>query len=129
MEFEDSLKTYLQSACTSVGERVTPQKLVKESPLPAITYKHTPPDREIIAHDGATGIVQASFELVIWAKEYGELRGVVREIKLAMNGYHGTMGSHKVDYALAQDANDGYDPTISAQRANLKLSVVYHENA
>jgi hypothetical protein len=127
MEFEDSLKTYLQAHCPAAGQRVTPGKLIKDSPLPAITYQRVPPDRPLLAHDGPTGIVQASFELVAWAKEYPEMRALVREIKDALTGYRGMLGSHKVRYALVADATDGADPTIGARRGNMRLSVTYHE--
>lgn len=75
-----------------VGDRISPQVVAQQTPLPALTYERPGTDHDEIA-TGSSGLAAAIVRLTAWAETTLEARAVSEAVRLAMQGQrHTTWG-------------------------------------
>lgn len=118
-DLSKGLYTYLQSvtAITDiVSDRVYPQHLPQNPVLPAITYTIISEDP---VHDmqGSSGLNNATIQLDGWAETDDDRRELKREIRNALDGYKGAMGSVTVQAVLLVNRFNAFDDDIENYRS------------
>ena len=98
-----------------VGVRIYPQELPQEADLPAIVYERTANDH-LRSNDGATGIVNATYELTAWGDGFPDARLLADAVRLALDGYSGTVGSVKIGFILLENELDVLEESLLDER-------------
>lgn len=75
-----------------VSTRIYPNEVPQGASMPAISYEQTSGDREHTM-DGPVGMVPGGFILNCWASTYSEARTLSGYVRIALDGYEGTVGS------------------------------------
>ena len=75
-----------------VVARIYPNEVPQGASMPAISYEQASGDREHTM-DGPVGMVDASFVINCWASTYAVARELGGYVRLALDGYSGTVGS------------------------------------
>lgn len=89
---ESGLFTRLTTQVTSVSGRVHPKVAPQNVTLPAITYELVSDPRGN-THQGPDGTVQARYMVTVFAKSYLEAKTISGQIKNALQGFKGAMGT------------------------------------
>lgn len=122
MLIETALFAYLSELAGLVGARVYPLKLPQKPTLPAITYQRIS-GPHVHSHSGISGLARPRYQFTCWAEKYADAKATAEILRLALDGYKGTMGgAGGVDVSGILSAGDGdiYDPDTT-------LSGVYHD--
>jgi len=102
-----------------IVERIHPLKLPQSVTLPAVTYQRISTPREIThdqGNDASDGgeLAMPRFQFTAWAETFASAKAVSKQIRKALNGYKGTLGTGqntvKVYGMLAESEMDFYDP-------------------
>lgn len=92
-----------------VEDRIKPLKLDPNSEIPAIViYPISSPP--ILRMEGASKEFRTRLQFDIWAKTLSDAKAVSSEVRLALDGYKGTMGSVRVDSVVFLDESGDLDP-------------------
>ena len=75
-----------------VSTRIYPNEVPQGAAMPAISYEQASGDREHTM-DGPVGMVDASFVLNCWSETYAGSRTLSGYVRIALDGYSGTVGS------------------------------------
>jgi hypothetical protein len=92
---------------TVVGDRVWPNKQpdMVDTLYPCILIFREATD-PVYDMDGASGLVQARFEIVSMDKSYKQARDLADLVKTRINAFRGTMGSTTIDSILMTNESD-----------------------
>jgi len=109
------LRTYLlayPALSVVVDDRIHPNYLpVRETQtlLPTITYHRisTPHVHDIA---GAAGVATMRLQISVWASTYGKVEEASTALRLALDGYTGTMGSSNIFSILLDNEADNAEP-------------------
>ena len=97
------LQTHLeaQSGITNlVGTRIYSHHLRRDTATyPLITHQLVGNDHEHML-SGAAGIASARFQIDCWGLKMSDVEALAEQVRLAMQGYQGTMGSTCVKFTL-----------------------------
>lgn len=115
-----------------VGTRIRPHVLGQGETYPAVTYYVTSQvDADHLRGPGGLPATEMTFDC--YASTYGQAEAVADQIRLALDGYRGLMGSTRVQMALVVDARgEGYDwPDDASQsgyyRAGVDVRIVWEQ--
>ena len=120
MSLETDLVTYLKSyagVAALVGARIEALELT--NPLPAIVYQRisTPPGL-------AAGYLEPRERLSCWAPDYAGAEALAAQVRLALDHYHGALGStHALSHVVAE--RDDRDPETGFFRRILEVRVFH----
>lgn len=117
-----------------VGDRVYPKKLPQPKPpkkptLPAIVYHRITTPREH-DQDGSANLHSPLWQFDCFATTDGQASEVARVLRLALDGFAGTMGGVggvAVDAAFVEDEQDDYDDTTEFFRSIVDFTIMHHE--
>ena len=118
MSITSDLRTYLISlpiVAAMVGTRVRPDVLAEGDAYPGITISVDSEDHQNDL-DGDGGLVFASVDITTWATVKQEAENIANQLRLALSGVKGVVGSQTIDAVLEssdvefvphQDGSDG----------------------
>ncbi len=104
------LANYIQAGTAIqliVAERVWPNKQpdMVDTLYPCIILFREATDR-VYDHDGASGLVQARFEIVSMDKSYKQAKDLADLVRARINTFRGTMGTTTIDSILMSNESD-----------------------
>jgi len=120
-DLESDLTTYLRNyagVAALVGDCIEPMELT--NPLPAIVYQRisTPPGL-------AAGYLRPRVRLSCWADTYAGAVALAAQVRLALDHYHGALGSlHALSWVDSE--RDDRDPETGFWRRIIEV-LVFHE--
>lgn len=88
-----------------VSTRVYPLIVPQGASMPAITYEQNSGPREHTM-TGPIGMVPAMFVINCWSSTYAQSRTLADYVRIALDGYAGTVGSQKIYVAMLYNEND-----------------------
>lgn len=129
---ERALYRILVDAETSAGERITPLQLDRQATFPSITYQRISTPRDI-AHDGDQGFAEFRTQMNCWAQRtesasgYAQARQLADEVRLALNGFRGTVEGIVIGYVQVLGDRDDVDPERTLERVVVDVVGNYQE--
>lgn len=78
-----------------VSARIYPNVISRLGTVPAITYQQTEGERDHVM-DGASGLVDARFDIVCWTTTSDESRTLANFVRIAINAFNGTVGTVRI---------------------------------
>lgn len=126
---ENSLLSYLsaQPALTAlIGTRLTPGFVKEGDPLPAVAYFRVSTPREE-SLDGPAGLAWPRFQFSIYGNDYPKVMAVAEVIRLALAGYHGTMGDMTIREITTEGERDSYDPESLSFHRSIDFIIAHEE--
>lgn len=114
-----------------VGDRIYPVYVPQNTPMPAITIQRISAPR-VHTFDGPSGMVKSRYQFNSWGTTYGSVEQVVEALRLAIDGFVGTVGGRVIQGISSDDEGD--NPVIPAGTDKLRrmgdsmdFDVVYNE--
>lgn len=102
---EDGLYTYLmaQTAITNlIGTRLYPDKLPQDPSLPALVYNNVG-GSPVNQYNGPAALESTRFQIDAFAQTSRDARLLIDAVRVALESYRGSMGSHRVDAIFVID--------------------------
>jgi len=103
-----------------VGSKIYPVFVPKGQSLPAITYQEVSGFRDAVM-DGASGLVQARYQINCWTKTYGAARELANLVRIALSpqndDYPKTVEGTEIQAIMLLNENDV--PTIHSDNEEL----------
>lgn len=132
---EEGIVNYLEahSGFGSVcGDRIYPIHLPQEVTLPAVVYQRISTQRAgIHTHDqDASGLSYTRIQFTVYAVKYADVKTAIYQLREALEGYKGTMGSGNtvtVGSSLMDTEADNYDPELGVYWAHIDFQISYQE--
>jgi hypothetical protein len=115
-----------------VGDRIKPWSDLASTPRPMITYHRVTTNRDI-TNDGPTGQSIVHLQLDMWADQMTQAWACADAVRVAINGYSGTVGTQQIDCIRITDQQDGNNVAVlpgqskPTQRVTLDLTICHHE--
>lgn len=91
-----------------VVARVYPVLLVQSPELPAVVYQRISTVRDH-SHDGPVGLVSARFQFSCWAESYAEAKALAADLRVALDGFKGTVAGTRIDGIFSAGEHDDFD--------------------
>ena len=107
-----------------IGTRAYPNVIPQDVDLPALAYQVISRPGGM-AHDGATGIAWPRFQITAQADTYTEVVDLINKVRIALDGYTGTMGGAggvTIEDCFVKNVFDGYE--FATERETRRLDVV-----
>lgn len=110
MTLEEGLVTFLKAFSPAIaGGRIHPLELPQGTALPAVTYQRISGPR-VRTLSGPGGKARARIQLDGWANTYAEAKALATQLRQALDGYKGLMGTVQVDNVSLDTDWDRNDP-------------------
>lgn len=117
LTIEEALKAHLTANAglvALIASRVYPVQLPQNPTLPAMVYNRISGER--VQHmEGSSGLASPRFQFDSFGRTYAEAKGVSEALRLAVEGFSGTMGGVNgpdVNSCLLQSDQDGYEDDL-----------------
>ena len=111
-----------------ISARAYPNVIPQDVGLPALAYQEISRPGAM-AHDGPTGIAWPRFQITAQADTYSEVVDLINKVRIALDGFTGTMGGAggvTIEGAFVKDVHDGYE--FATERETKRLDVIiYHQ--
>lgn len=88
-----------------IGNRVYPNYVPQGAAVPAVTYQRISGPRDH-TFDGPSGLVKSRYQLNSWADTYGDMESVADAVRIAMDGFSGTIGGRVIQNIESDDETD-----------------------
>lgn len=108
MDIEQGIITYLM-ALNVAGKRVYPAPLPQNSVLPGVTMQRISSVTDYV-QSGASGLELGRFQFTSWAESYAAAKATAQQVKAALSGYKGVMGTVDVGASFLANEIDQKDP-------------------
>lgn len=118
------LVAYLKANVAAVGNRVYPAPLPQGATKPALTYWRVD-DIPTYGYAGDLGLNTARVQLDIWADTLASIETVKGQLKSALSGFRGQMGSTTVGGAFLLDFRDALDAESGTRRGIMDVQINY----
>lgn len=117
-----------------VGARIYPLRLPLGGALPAITYATISSPR-FYKHDGALGMAQSRVQVTCWASKdaqgnylYSSAKAIATQVRLALSGYSGLMGTVLVGTCFVLNELDLVDQQTGQYYTALDFGIGHNED-
>lgn len=130
MTIEEAIQAHLlatPNVAALVGVRVYPVKMPQRPTYPAVVYNRISGPREH-SQDGSSGLAHPRFQLDCFAATYAGAKDLASKVRLALDGFRGSMGGVSgvdVNAVFIEDDRDDYDDDIHVYWVSLD-AVVWH---
>jgi hypothetical protein len=123
---ESGIYSRLVAGVPSVSGRVYPMILPQNVVFPCVSYLviSDPGDQD---HDGPTLTRSAGYQVSAWARTFTEARTAAAQIRTALEGYRGTMGTVDVATVIADGGRDLYDDDLRIYHHAGDFTFLYKE--
>lgn len=88
-----------------IGNRVYPNYVPQNAAMPAVTYQRISGPRDH-TFDGPSGLVQSRYQLNSWGATYGDMESVADAVRIAMDGFTGSVGGRVIQNIETDDETD-----------------------
>ena len=116
MVIEEALYEHLKNnagVSALVGNRIYPIEAPQEAALPYLVYQRISGPR-VRSHSGPSGLAHPRFQITGAAEAYPALRNVLNAVRVALDGFRGTMGGGvSVGAALVENELDSEESFVS----------------
>ena len=109
-----------------VGTRIYPNLLPQSPTYPALTYQQVSGPR-IESLQGHSGLAHPRFEFNAFAETYIEARDIIEQVRLALEGFSGTVDSVDIDGINLLDSRDFFEDSLGVHRRDMDFEVWHHE--
>lgn len=109
-----------------VGSRIYPLILPQSPLLPAVIYQRVDAAREG-THDGPSGLAHPLFQLSCWALDFDQARAVVAQVRLALDGYTGTVGGVEIEAIQSGHEDDQYEQDTKIYHSSIDFDIWHQE--
>lgn len=110
MTLEEGLVTFLEAFSPAIAEgRIHPLVLPQNTDLPAVTFQRISGPR-VRSLSGPGGKARPRIQLDAWANTYTEAQALATQLRQALDGYKGLMGTVQVDNVSLATDWDRNDP-------------------
>lgn len=116
-----------------VGDRVFPGFIPAGAAHPAIAYQRIggPPNYVML---GETGAAEARIQITCWGVKYADAAAVAEQVRLALSGFRGQLGTVMVDSLFLEGPTDTTDQQPGSDQSKkygrrLELRVRFHQTA
>lgn len=106
-----TLLTTTPSIAAKVADRVYPKQLPQDPTTPAIVYHRISGPREH-SHDGSSGLAHPRFQLDMYAGSYLEAKALADAVRVAIDGYKGTVEGVEIQAIFLENDDDGHDDEL-----------------
>lgn len=128
MAVEEDLVAFVETNVADVDdERIWPGRRPQGSALPGIVYQRISTPRRS-THTGPSGLAWPRFQFSCWGRTLAEAAGVAEQLRLAIDGYQGTMGGTYVAGAHVANELDDEDTETGHWRRIVDV-IVWHREA
>lgn len=125
---EDALYTYLmaQTAIRNIiGTRLYPDKLPQDPTLPALVYNNVG-SSPMVQHSGPAKLESTRFQFDAFARTSRDARLLIDAVRLALESYRGSMGTHRVDAIFVLDHAVGDFDDVPDDFRRMSEFVIWH---
>ena len=132
MNIEEALYNKLSTTSgvtTICSTRIYPNVIPQDAAMPAVAYQRISTVRDM-AHDGPTGMAHARFQFTCSAALYSTARSLANAIRVALDGFSGTMGGAggvAVEASFVENDSDGYNQAGGEYVVRLDVRIIHHE--
>lgn len=126
---EEGLKAYLGTVAgvtTLVSTRIYPMHLPQVPTLSALTYTRIFGAKEL-SHSGPSGLAQTQFQIDCWASSYSGAKALSEQVRIALDGYSGVMGTSTVCAVEWMDDMDDFDEESDCYRVICSVKIWHRE--
>lgn len=108
------LVSFLETVSTAASDRIYPMNLPQAAVYPALTYHEVSAvrDRDLC---GPTGRARPRISISSWARHYGDAHELADEIRVALQGFRGMMGSTRIDDVRLDNEIDLFEQEAGAK--------------
>jgi hypothetical protein len=125
MAIEADLGTYLETVPLA-GGRVHAMKLPQDPTLPALVFIRVS-TMPTYSHSGFSNFTEARFQISCWAATYMAARQLAAQVRTALDGYSGAMGTTQIGHCLCASDRDIYEPEPQRFHAPLDYMIGYKD--
>lgn len=132
MLLEEAIRAHLVAnggVSALIGTRLYPLVLPQDPTYPAIVLTRVSGVREH-SHDGPSLLSTSRLQLDCIAPTAAAAKNVADKVRLALDGFRGTMGGAggvEVNGAWLEDERDGYDDELRVYSASVDYMVLHNE--
>jgi len=108
-----------------IGARVYPDKAPQDATYPLVVYQRVSGPR-VHSHQGFSNLAYPRFQFTAWADDFKEVRELAAQVKLALDGYAGTVGSETIYAILIGNELDIFNNATNRNGALID-AVVWHK--
>lgn len=110
--------------------RLYPKRLPEGVTLPAATYVMVTSPKVTTRDSGAASLALTLFQFTCYAATHAGARALAKQVRLALDGYSGTMGGAsgvRVDGAYVSDERDGYTESLEMDQVEVDVMIQHAE--
>lgn len=116
-----------------VDDRFFPLTVSQCEKMPAITYQQID-DRKMPTHSGPNTLLNTRMQIDCWAETYAEASALKKAVRLALDGFIGTVNGRKIGNIIMDDSRDLSRPMPGADELkrygkSLDFMIVFNEAA
>lgn len=108
MSFETSFVTWLKANVPLVTNRIYAVSAPQDITQPYLVYTLISAPRAY-SHSGVSGIVEARYQINICADSYATTKSIAKQLRDALSGYRGAIGTETVYSAFCDTELDSHD--------------------
>lgn len=111
---EEGLYSYLSGKAAIsalVSTRVYPMLVPQGATYPAISYQKISGNHVRALSGSTAGLANPRIQINCWARTYSAAKSLAEQVRLAMDGYAGSMGSESVNACFLMDERDQFEPS------------------
>lgn len=123
---EQDLVVFLRANVPMAQQRVWPMRLRQDPQLPALVYRRISGPRES-SHSGPSRLAHPRIQIDCWGEDYPQAKFLAEELRIAVDGFRGTMGSRRVDKVEVVADLDDIDEDSGRFRIIVDIIIWHHE--
>jgi len=129
MTIEEELYDYLSvyaGLAALVGTRIYRDRFPDNVVKPAIKYQRIDTQREY-SHQGYSGLARPLFQFSCFGESQPATKAAIDQVRIALQGYAGTMGNVLVQGAIVVDERSDYEPDTRLFRYDIDVQIPHDE--
>ena len=109
-----------------ISTRIYPLKLPQTVTYGAVTYSKVSGLRNH-QHGGSAQVAEPRFQITAYHTSYASLKGITKQIRLALDAYSGTVSGTKLFFCFLLNETDLYDDDTKVYYTALDFRIVHEE--
>lgn len=109
-----------------VGDRIWPNTFPEQPVFPGVVYTRTD-GNTLQAHDGRVPLGWSVFQIDSFAADSTLVDSVAEQVRLALQGFTGTVAGVRIDGVLSERVHDWYEPEAKLWRVSRDFKVWHAE--
>jgi len=114
------------TAVKAITTRCYPGKIPQNPEYPLIVYYKVTGNRDHHLQ-GPSGLAHPRFQVEAWATTYDAAKALANAIRVALDGYKGTVGAVAIGSILMEAERDTYEDVVSCHRVIMDFFVWHSE--